>query len=261
MIEGTARPAISEPKHPAPQRYTVLGKQRITPNMMRVTLGGDGMATLRPDAEGGYFKLRFAGDGEKPAVRSYTIRHQRADSVDVDFVVHGEGGHAGPAVEWALSVEVGFTIEAGGPGPAKQLRPDMDRYLIAGDMTALPAIGVNLAALTAKAKGLAVIEVQSEDDKQDLIHPAGVEVRWLVNPEPGTQPDLLADALRDGGWSDGTTYGWAAAEFGSMQGLRAYLRDERGLDRDHLYISSYWKYGEDDAGHRAAKQVDGALAG
>ena len=81
----------------------------------------------------------------------------------------------------------------------------------------------------------------------------------VVRPRP--QPDLLANALRKAGRGEGEVYGWAAAEFGSMQALRAFLRDECGLDRDHLYVSSYWKYGEDDDGHRQAKQADGVLAG
>lgn len=256
------RSAGGPPRRPAPQPYTVLSKTRVTPNMIRVTLGGEGMATLRPQAEGGYFKMRFGDeDGGKPPVRSYTIRRQDAETVDVDFVVHGEGGHAGPAVEWALSAEAGQTIMAGGPGPAKTLPEGMDRYLIAGDMTALPAISVNLERLPADAKGVAVIEIQSEADRQDIAHPEGVELVWLVNAQPGTQPDLLANALRDAGRGEGEVYGWAAAEFGSMQALRSYLRDECGLDRDHLYVSSYWKHGEDDDGHREAKQADGVLAG
>lgn len=261
--EEAMRPEGGPPNRPPPQPYRVIASRRVTPNMIRVTLGGDGMATLRPAAEGGYFKLRFGDDGSggKPPVRSYTIRRQDADSVDVDFVVHGDGDHAGPAVAWALAAQPGDEIVAGGPGPAKTLPEGMDFYLIAGDMTALPAISVNLERLPADARGVAIIEIQSEADRQDIAHPAGVSVQWLINPEPGTQPSLLADALRAAGAPEGEVYGWAASEFGSMQALRAFLRDECGLDRDHLYISSYWKYGDDDDGHRAVKQADAALTG
>ena len=250
------------PKRSAPQTFRVLSRKMLTANMARLTLGGPGVAALRPDAEGGYLKMRFpTGEEGKDAVRSYTIRHQRGDSIDVDFVLHGDEGHSGPAVTWAVTVQPGGEIVAGGPGPAKTLPAGMDRYLIAGDMTALPAIAVNLESLSSGASGVAVIEVQSEDDMQRIAAPDGVQVRWLVNPEPGTQPDLLADALREAGWEEGETYAWAAAEFGAMQALRSYLREERGLDRDHLYVSSYWKHGEDDENHRTAKQADGALSG
>ncbi|WP_066557278.1 siderophore-interacting protein [Croceicoccus bisphenolivorans] len=265
--EKTSTPVEARAPRPAPAAYTVLSRKRLTPNMLRITLGGTAMAKLAPDCEGGYFKLRFPDGGEgKAPVRSYTIRHQRPDSVDVDFVVHGEGGHAGPAVEWASVAAPGDEIEAGGPGPAKRLPEGMDRYLIAGDMTALPAIAVNLERLPADARGIAVIEVQTEDDIQPIAHPDGIDLRWLLNPHPGTRPDLLAEALREAvgasaAGGSGKIYGWAASEFASMQALRTYLRDECGLDRDHLYVSSYWKYGADDDGHRAAKQADAALAG
>jgi len=261
-IQRPDRPQGGPPNRPAPQTYTVISRTLVTPNMLRLTLGGAGVAALRPNAEGGYLKMRFPGSDEaRPAVRSYTIRHQRAESIDVDFVIHAESGHSGPAVTWAISAEPGDEIMAGGPGPAKTMPAGMDRYLIAGDMTALPAISVNLEALDPAARGVAVIEVQSEEDMQPLSCPDGVQVFWLINPEPGTQPTLLADALRDAGWEEGETYAWAAAEFGSMQALRSYLRDGRGLDRDHLYISSYWKYGESDEDHRVAKTADGVLAG
>lgn len=257
----SARPSTARGR-PAPQVYRVLSRSLVSPNMVRLTLGGPGVAALRGDAAGGYLKMRFPSDGEaKPAVRSYTIRHQRPDAIDVDFVVHGEAGHSGPAVAWAVMAEPGDELMAGGPGPAKTLPPGMDRYLMAGDMTALPAISVNLEAMARDARGVAVIEVQSEDDIQPIECPVGVQLRWVINPQPGTQPTLLAEALRDAGWEEGETYAWAAAEFGAMQELRAYLRDERGLDRDHLYVSSYWKHGEDDESHRAAKQADGVLTG
>jgi len=41
-----------------------------------------------------------------------------------------------------------------------------------------------------------------------------------------------------------------------MQALRAYLRDERGLGPDRLYISSYWKSGLTEEAHKLAKRED-----
>jgi NADPH-dependent ferric siderophore reductase len=48
---------------------------------------------------------------------------------------------------------------------------------------------------------------------------------------------------------------WVACEFNSMRSLRDYLRTERGLRRDNLYISSYWKHGGDEGSHRDAKRL------
>jgi len=231
--------------------------------MLRVTLGGAAMADFPPASDGGYVKLRLAQDGGKPAVRTYTIRSQRADALEVDFALHAETatGHAGPATDWAMNVQPGDVVEAGGPGPAKPLPTGHGFYLVAGDMTALPAISVNLAALPADARGRAVIEVMDEADCLDLARPEGVELRWLVVPQPGSEPSALADALRDFGWPDGDVYAWCASEFTAMQNLRSYLREERGLGPDRLYISSYWKSGLTEEDHKRIKREDAEAQG
>ena len=244
---------------PSPRTMTVLSSRRLTPAMHRVTLGGEGMADFQSGQQGGYVKLMLdpREGGSKPNVRTYTIRNARADALDLDFALHGEGeDSAGPATAWALGVSGGETVMVGGPGPAKPLPGGFDNYLLAGDMTALPAISVNLETMDRAGRGLAVIEVQDEADRQDIDAPAGVEIRWLVNPRPGTRPDLLADAVRAWEWPNGTTYAWVASEFSAMRQMRDYLRGARGLGPDSLYISSYWKSGSDEDRHRVAKRAD-----
>ncbi len=243
-------------QRPAPRTLTVLRRARITPSLQRVTIGGPGLEGFPQGQEGGYLKL-FLGEGEngKPIVRTYTIRHQRPGELDIDFALHG-GEAAGPATHWSLTTEPGETIEVGGPGAAKPLPSNHDFYLIAGDMTALPAISVNLAALAPDARGVAAIEIQNDADRIELDKPEGVEIRWLVNREPGTQPDLLADELRTAVLPQGRIAGWAACEFSSMRNLRALLRDELGLRGPSLYISSYWKAGLIEDEHKVAKRED-----
>ena len=241
---------------PEPRELTVLASRRLSPSMQRVSLGGPGLAGFPAGQRGGYVKL-FLGEGAsgKRIIRTYTIREQHKDRLEIDFALHG-GEAAGPATPWALSVEEGSTIMVGGPGAAKPLPDGHDFYLVAGDMTALPAIGVNLAALNRETSGFAAIEVQSEDDIQQLDAPRGFEVRWLVNAEPGTQPSLLSDTLRAVPLPQGTVAGWAACEFSSMQRLRAYLRDELQLGGGSLYISSYWKAGLVEDEHKLVKRED-----
>ncbi|MEZ5742816.1 MAG: siderophore-interacting protein [Sphingomonadaceae bacterium] len=106
-----------------------------------------------------------------------------------------------------------------------------------------------------------MIGVQSEADIPALACPHGVEMVWLVNPEPGAQPGLLAERLRDVAWPDGALYAWAASEFSAMRAMREYLRGERGLGPDALYISSYWKAGETEDNHKVIKREDAEAAG
>lgn len=249
---------MAPPNRPAPRKLTVLAKRHVTPNMLRVTLGGDGMAEFPAGRQGGYVKLNLPQDGGKPAVRTYTIRAQRDGEIDLDFALHAETatGHAGPATEWAMSVEPGAQVSVGGPGPAKPLPEGHSFYLLAGDMTALPAISVNIEALPADARGLAVIEVMSLDDRQDIACPENFEVQWLVAEQPGLGSAQHLQTIRDAGWPADDLYAWVAAEFSTMQALRTYLRDERGLGPDRLYISSYWKSGLTEEAHKVAKRQD-----
>lgn len=244
---------------PAPRKLEVIRSAPVTRNMLRITLGGAGLDGFPAGQQGGYIKLNLspAPGATKPTVRTYTIRAQREGEIDVDFALHGtEGGGAGPATDWAMAAKPGDIIAVGGPGPAKPLPQGADWYVVVGDMTALPAISVNLAALDPQARGAAVIEIMHEDDRQELDHPPGVEVHWLVNPAPGQANGLLIERVQSLAWPEGKTYAWSACEFSSMRRLKAYLHGIRALTRDQLYISSYWKQGSNEEAHKLAKREE-----
>jgi len=241
-------------RRPAPRTFTVLGKTEITPNMLRVTLGGEAMSTFPPDQPSAYVKLRFAqADSDRPLLRTYTIRSQRSDAVDIDFVRHGDGG---PAARWAEDVQPGESIDIGGPGPKKLVDPSADWVLLIGDMTALPAISANIEGLPADTRGHAIIEVLHADDIQQLAAPDGLDIRWVINPQPGDNSDVLCDAVHELTWLPGEPSVWCACEFTTMRQLRAHLRDERGVSRQQLYISSYWQHGRNEDAHKQAKRAD-----
>ncbi|OSQ48880.1 siderophore-interacting protein [Thalassospira alkalitolerans] len=264
---------------PAPRDLTVIGKTYVTPNMLRVTLGGDGIASFPDDQASAYVKLIFPIDGdEKGRVirRTYTVRHDRITDqgrqIDIDFVMHGTGDHdaghdagnnadhGGPASNWAVNCTPGDTITIGGPGPKKLVDPTADWFLIVGDMTALPAISVNLETLPSDARGYAIIEIASEADMQDLTRPDNVTLEWVINPNPGTNADALPDVVAKLPWGDGRPSVWAACEFTAMKKLRDHFRGNRGLGKDDLYISSYWKLGINEDNHKVVKAEDAQTA-
>lgn len=254
---------MAPPNRPAPRELTVIGSRKVTPNMLRLTLGGPGMASFQPNCAGGYVKLQIRVQGQdKPVVRTYTIRAQRPEEIDVDFALHGLAeGVSGPATDWALQAQPGDAIMVGGPGPAKPLIEGASDYLVLGDMTALPAISVNLEQLPADAQGIALIEIQSEGDKQELALPPGVELRWLVNPEPGCHAEAVATAVRALPAPGPGTHAWVASEFSTMRAMRTYLREECGMGPDRLYISSYWKHGLTEESHKVVKREDAEATG
>lgn len=237
-----------------PRLLTVLDKKEFTPNMWRITLGGPGMADFPTEQSSAYVKLRFhRPDRERPIQRSYTIRHQREDAMDMDFVRHPEGG---PASRWAEDTQPGDTIEIGGPGPRKMVDFTADWFLLIGDMTALPAIAANIELLPADAHGQAIIEVMSRADIQTIDAPEHFDIQWIINPEPGRNSDVLYQAARDCQWLDGTPSIWCACEFNTMRRLREYLRRERDVNFKHHYISSYWQDGRTDEQHKQNKKAD-----
>ncbi len=245
-------------KRPEPETFEVLSAQQLTPNMRRVSIGGDAIRSFPQGQDGGYVKLMIPGTNaaDRPSVRTFTIRRQQADGLDIDFALHGGANAGGPGMAWARRAAPGDEIRVGGPGPAKPLRPGADSYLVLGDMTALPAISVNLGELADDATGYALIEIQTEADKQDIKHPEGIEIHWIVNSDPGERPELFEQAVRSVGWVEGRIYAWSATEFNVMKRMRRYLREERGLGSEQLYISSYWKHGLVEDQHREVKSAD-----
>lgn len=124
---------------PQPRELTVIKKSFITTNMLRITLGGENIKTIPEDQESGYVKLIFPKGERKPLIRTYTIRNQRPNEIDIDFVLHEDGG---PASTWAKQTQPNDTILVGGPGPKKLIEESTDWQLFVGDMTALPAVSI-----------------------------------------------------------------------------------------------------------------------
>lgn len=236
------------------KELVVVRSAQLTEHMLRITLGGEQLAHLPEDQESAYIKLIFPqGEGERPLMRTYTIRHQRQSEIDVDFALHDQ---MGPASSWALNAQPGDRILIGGPGPRKLINPQADWFLLVGDMTALPAISVNLAELPANASGYAVIEVTSESDIQTLDHPEDVELHWVINPHPDPEGMSLVSRVKALPWLSGQVAVWAACEFNGMRALRKFFKQEREIAKSHLYISSYWKLGQSEDGHKLAKKQD-----
>lgn len=253
----------------------VIETQSLTPNMLRLVLGGEQLRGFPEQQESGYIKLQFPQpeneqDNQrglkkllarnKPQVRSYTIRafDPQALTLTLDFVAHGDNG---PASAWAMQAKPGDSINISGPGAKKLVDMQADWFFLAADMSALPALSCNLERLPSTAKGYAVIEIINSADKIHIKTPAGVEVFWVVNPNPeNTDPESKCGAWVEQvlslPWLAGNPAVWVAGEFDSMRKLRAYFKQQRKVPRGDIYASSYWKIGVTDEGNKAAKRLD-----
>lgn len=237
----------------------VIEIEQYSKNIKRFVFA-DETKVLGTANESGYLKMHFpvTEGGDETKTRSYTIRavDESTNHVVIDFVCHGING---PASAWAMRAQVGDVIATFGPGPSKLVDVSKDWFLVAGDMTSLPAIAVNLKMLPAHAKGYAIIEIEDESDKQELEKPAGVELDWLVNSDHKASAGLMRDAVQAKKWLDGDCYVWIASEFEVARDLRNFLKEERDLQKGQYYISSYWKLGDTDEGNKRAKKLDGGF--
>lgn len=244
-----------------PKALTVTQACQLTPNMRRVTLQGEDLVRLPDNAEGAYIKLTFdSGNAERPVMRTYTIAQHRAAQfeIDVDFMLHAgaDGASSGVAAPWSLAAKPGDKMSIFGPGPATFINTDADWFLLAADMTALPALIANLALLPRSAGGYVVVEILSNEDKQDLQVPDDMEIIWVINPQPGSDESALFHALEKLEWFNGQAAVWAACEFKTMKKIRQFLRVDKQIEKSHLYISSYWKQGLKEEEHKVAKRED-----
>ena len=245
-------------KKPNPKSFKVLSVEQVSPNMRNVSLGGEALASFPGGQDGAYVKLILSPGGvlSRALMRTYTIRRQTPEKIDIEFALHGAEGEGGPAVEWAVNTQPGDEILIGGPGPAKPLLPRADWYFVVGEMTSQPAIAVNLEYLPDDANGAVFIEVRSPEDEQDLIHPKGVEIHWVHNSKPGEHSDSFEQKVRAITWPPGRVFAWSATEFDMMRRVRRYLREDKGLEKDQFYISSYWKKGVNEDAHKKVKRED-----
>ncbi|MEU8568707.1 siderophore-interacting protein [Streptomyces pathocidini] len=263
------RPARRKPQL---HRARVVRKERLTPHMVRVVLGGEGLADF-PAGEytDHYVKLLFPAEGttlpepfdleavrrelprdQWPRMRTYTVRAWDPErrELTLDFVVHGDTGLAGP---WAVTVEPGAEVRFLGPGGAYAPDPAADWHLLVGDESALPAIAAALERVPDGATVRAFVEVAGPEERQRLTVPVGTEVVWLHRDGAPVGAALLA-AVRELEFPKGEVHAFVHGEAGFVKELRRHLRLERGVAREHLSVSGYWRRGHDEDGWQASKR-------
>jgi NADPH-dependent ferric siderophore reductase len=244
----------------------VKSATRITPKMLRITVGGDDLAGFVSAAHDDHVKLFFPQPGQakpvlptsspngpvypadapRPAARDYTPRRYdaAAKTLAIDFVLHGDG----PATSWAAQARPGDFLGVGGPRGSFIVPDDFDWYLLAGDETALPAIGRRLEELPPGARTLVVVEVADAGEEQRFDARARVDALWLHRSRAGFtgksgNTSLLQQAIAGLSFPPGDGYAWVAAEAATAKALRRHLVDERGVRKDRVKAAAYWKRG------------------
>jgi NADPH-dependent ferric siderophore reductase len=264
------RPARRTPK---PRHATVVRTERLTPHMIRVVLAVDPADQPEIGAHTDhYVKLVFAPEGvvypepldleavrrdlpreQWPRTRTYTVRAWDAETreLTVDFVHHGDEGLAGP---WAAAARPGDGMYFMGPGGGYSPDPAADWHLLAGDESALPAIAAAVEQLPPRATARVFVEVEGPEDEQKLLGPGGdVAVVWLHR---GGRPvgEALVEAVTRTDLPPGDVQVFVHGEAGFVKELRRFVRVDRGIPRERLSVSGYWRRGADEDGWRSSKR-------
>src|SRR5699024_3193241 len=95
--------------------------------------------------------------------------------------------------------------------------------------------------------GLAIIEIPTADDRQEIAAPDGMEIVWIARDEssevvekPG---ELALSTLTAATLPDGAAHAHTIGESRLATGARRHLVHERGVPKRHVDFVGYWRHG------------------
>ena len=260
--------------HEVKRRHlTVLRTELVAARMQRITLGGADLEGFTSLAPGDHVKAFFPdpsvgeivapvfveGRAQKPEgpgeaiARDYTPAAFRPDGengpeLDLDFVLHADAAHSGPAAAWAAQAAPGDPLAIGGPRGSRVPPTDAERAILIADESALPSVTRWLDLLG----DVPVVGLFSTLDPATSSYLSGYsadtrEFHWFDGEDRDTR---IADALAGLEITEGTLV-FLAGEAGSLIPLRRYLRRELGLPKEQVDAHGYWKKGEANLDHHA----------
>jgi NADPH-dependent ferric siderophore reductase len=168
---------------------------------------------------------------DRPIMRNFTVRDRAPNRLVIDFVLHD---HDGPAATWAKTAKAGDTIARYGPAAeyARSLNLTANWVLIAGDETALPAIGALQPLLPKHA--VVLVEIANGAEEQNLPN-----ARWL-HRGAANYGNRLVEAVSNLDIPQGEAFVWLAGEALTVRALRRNLV-ARGIPKKSIDFAGYWR--------------------
>jgi NADPH-dependent ferric siderophore reductase len=176
--------------------------------------------------------------------RYYTVRRLADGLLTIDVVVHEQG----LVTEWAQTDCLGHRVGLSAPKGSFQLPSDAGWVVLAGDLTALPAMARITETLAEAAPELPVT-VHAEIPDDPLSDYVAGPVQWH---HAGAGTSELAEIVRHLEWSSGPGYFWMGGESAQMRDIRRHLRHDLGRDTRHYDVMGYWS----GSRGRQTRQVD-----
>jgi NADPH-dependent ferric siderophore reductase len=241
---------------------TVAAVEQLSPAMRRVVFEGEALVGFESASPDDHVKLFLPAPGQtrpalpvmgpdgpvyaegvaRPVTRDYTPRRfdAAAGRLTIDMVLHGDG----PGASWAAQAAPGQSVGIGGPRSSALVPDDCDFYLLAGDETALPAIGRFLEEMRPGVRAAALIEVADAREERYLPTAANARVVWLFRDgQPAGGAALLEGALREIGVPCCAAHAWIAGEIEVARRLRELVMTQAGLPRGQVRAAGYWRIG------------------
>jgi NADPH-dependent ferric siderophore reductase len=242
MMEQVSQRTVQRVRHELHRRDVVVARtEPLGAHFVAITFQADALS----DSLAGFLSLSFddhvkfmfeGADGEQVR-RDYTPRRfdAQARELTIEFALHGDGA----ASDWARRARVGDTAVIGGPRGSMIIPMDYDWHLLMGDASALPAMRRRLEELPADARVI-VVAALGEEDRLPFGGVTKAEVHWVMDA------DALVETVRALALPPGAGYAWAGGEAQAMRRLREVLVEDKGLPKDAMRVSAYWKRGVAD---------------
>jgi len=236
-MEQQNRRSVQRVRHELHIRDVVVA--RIAPlgdSFLSITFQGEALAQFTSLSFDDHVKFMFDVNGEQVR-RDFTPLHYDLDKreLTLEFALHDDGASS----TWARAATVGQRAIIGGPRGSMVIPKDYDWHLLAGDRSALPAIRRRLAELPAGSRVLAIIHAGGAD-RLPLETKANAEVRWVDDDA------ALVEALRALPLPAGEGFAWFGGEAATAKAVRAILAEDKGLPKEAMRVSAYWKQGVAD---------------
>jgi NADPH-dependent ferric siderophore reductase len=245
----------------------------LTPALVRVVLGGGDLERFEmPDATDTYVNVAIPPQEapyetvfspaevrdqhpkeHQPRRRRYTVRSwdPARRLLTLDFVVHGDDGVAGP---WAAAAVPGDVLVFEGPGSGYRPDPGADWHLLVGDESALPAIAASLEVLPADARAVVRLVCDGPGHELALTTPGELDLAWLHRSGGPGDAELLADSVAALEFPEGRVHVFVHGEADEVRAIRKHLLLERGLTRQQMSCSPYWRRTMTDESWREVKR-------
>ena len=233
--------ALSKVRHePRRRTLTLEAITRLSPGMLRLTFTSPDLADFPSQSPDDHVKVMLPAADGTMIMRDYTPRaFDRASSrLVIDFAIH----EAGPATAWALSAAIGDTLIVGGPRGSSILPDGLDWLVLAGDETALPAIGRRIEEAPAGMKIISLVVTEAAEDRQHFETRADWTGLWAARQD-GSDQTALIEMLNQTLPKTGRGMVWVAAEAGVARAVRAHLLEDLALDPRRVKAAGYWVRG------------------